>query len=253
MRYWIIHKEDSLSLELKKRLVKEIQLELSPDDPDYVIVIGGDGTFISAVHQYPNAVFFGIHTGHLGFYANYTLEDISKLIDDIHKQSFLVERLDVLDCRLSYDKEVIHTFAMNELTLITPPKTLIAEVFVDAEKLETFRGTGLCISTPYGSTAYNKSLHGAVLDSTLKAFQISEIAGINSNSYRTLTSSLLLSCNRIVKIMVEQPEEVFVTIDHLSYHLKNFKEVQIQLCLEQITVAAPKNIHFIERIKRTFL
>ncbi|MDE6661028.1 MAG: NAD kinase, partial [Anaeroplasmataceae bacterium] len=251
--YWIIHKEDDISLELKEKLINEIKLELCPDKPDYVIVIGGDGTFISAVHQYPKAIFFGIHTGHLGFYANYTLEDVSKLIDDIHQQNFQIEKLDILECQLSHGEKNIHTFAMNEITIITPPKTLIAEIFIDKEKLETFRGTGLCISTPYGSTAYNKSLHGAVLDSTLKAFQITEIAGINSNSYRTLTSSLLLASNRLVKIKVEQPAEVFVTADHLSYHLIDFKEAQISLHLEKVAVALPKDIHFIERIKRTFL
>ncbi len=51
--------------------------------PELVIAVGGDGTIIKASHQYPNAVIFGVHTGHLGFYANYGVEDVEVLIDNI--------------------------------------------------------------------------------------------------------------------------------------------------------------------------
>ncbi|MDE7264332.1 MAG: NAD kinase [Anaeroplasmataceae bacterium] len=253
MKYWIIHKEDALSLEVQKHLLQKIKLNLDENDPDLVIVIGGDGTFISAVHQYPHAIFFGIHTGHLGFFSNYTLNDVEELIKNVNHQTYQIEEIDVLECNLKTKEESLQVFALNELTILTPPKTLILDVEIDGKRLETFRGTGLCISTPYGSTAYNKSLHGAVLDPSLKAFQITEIAGINSNQYRTLSSPLLLSKERLVILKTKRPEEVFVTVDHLSYSLKDFESVQIHLKEGKIRLAHCKENSYIERIRRTFL
>lgn len=253
MKYWIIYKDDAVSLKINKELHEKIKLDLDEINPDIVIVVGGDGTFISAVHQYPQAIFFGIHTGHLGFFANYTLNDIHQLIQDINQATYQIEKIDILKCSLNSVSESIQGFAINEMTIITPPKTLILDVEIDDKKLETYRGTGLCISTAYGSTAYNKSLHGAVLDPKLKAFQITEIAGINSNQYRTLGSPIVLSSSHHINLKLNQTEEVFVTMDHISYHLNQFISANVELLTEQILLAHPKKNDFIERIRRTFL
>ncbi|MDE6047317.1 MAG: hypothetical protein K2F56_01675, partial [Anaeroplasmataceae bacterium] len=167
--------------------------------------------------------------------------------------SYYIEKIDVLQCKLITSQETIEEFAINEMTLITPPKTLILEVEVDGQVLETFRGTGLCISTAYGSTAYNKSLHGAVVDPNLKTLQITEIAGINSNQYRTLSSPLLLSHERCIKLETKEETEVFVTIDHLSYQLHHFNSANISLNIGRITVAYHKEPSYIQRVRRTFL
>ena len=68
----------------------------------------------------------------------------------------------------------------------------VAYVYINDEYLETFRGNGLCVSTASGSTAYNKSLGGAILYSDVGMMQLSEIAGIHHNAYRSLGSSLVL-------------------------------------------------------------
>ena len=64
--------------------------------------------------------------------------------------------------------------------------------------LKNFRGDGLCISTPTGSTAYNKSLGGAVIHPQMDLYQITEIAALNNLVYRTLGNSIILSKGRWV-------------------------------------------------------
>ena len=253
MKYTIIHKEDEISNEICDYLKSNIELEFDLKNPDYVIVIGGDGTFLSAAHQYPEAVFFAIHTGHLGFFANYVVEDLNGLIRDINHASFKVERLDVILCELETEQEVIRDFSVNEMTIIMPHKPLILDVKIDGKKLETFRGTGLCISTPYGSTAYNKSLFGAVVDPMLHSFQLTEIAGINSNQYRTLSSSLMLSKDRTIVLEAEEPFDVHVTLDQVAYAVKEFKRATITLKQGQIQLANHQNKFFIDRIRKSFL
>ena len=62
--------------------------------------------------------------------------------------------------------------ALNEATIKSPDVTLVMDVELNGEHFERFRGDGLCISTPSGSTAYNKALGGAIIHPTLQALQI---------------------------------------------------------------------------------
>lgn len=254
MRYCIITRNDEKSNQIGNEIKPKINLIYDDVTPNYVIAIGGDGTIIKATHSYPNSIIFGIHTGHLGFFANYSIDEIEILIDDINNKSFNVDKIDLLSCKINdADGGVIYGSAINEITVVTPPRTLILDVFIDDEYFEKFRGTGFCISTPSGSTAYNKSLHGSVIDSSLKVMQLTEIAGINSNAYRTLSSPLVLSSNRRIKLDAEKPQDVFITIDHLSYNVNNFKNIEIFYDGNSIRMAYHNHESFLKRINRTFL
>lgn len=254
MKYCIVNKNDSLSKELYFQIKEKIKLEYSEKNPDLVVAIGGDGTIIKTVHRYPKAIIFGVHTGHLGFLSNYTKENINTLIEDINGGKYKVEKLGCLECHIKDDKQDIVAYALNELTIIMPPRTLILDVLVDNNKLETFRGTGLCISTSYGSTAYNKSLHGAIVDPNIKSIQVTEIAGINSNAYRTLGSSLVLDSKRLIELRSLKPEDLYVTVDNLSYHLEKFNSAKICLKEEMIKFGCHSiEQNFLERMHKAFL
>ena len=69
---------------------------------------------------------------------------------------------------------------------------MVADVVINGVHFERFRGDGLTVSTPTGSTAYNKSLGGAVLHPTIEALQLTEIASLNNRVYRTLGSSIIV-------------------------------------------------------------
>lgn len=69
---------------------------------------------------------------------------------------------------------------------------MVADVVIDNVQLERFRGDGLSVSTPTGSTAYNKSLGGAILHPTMEALQLAEISSLNNRVYRTLGSSVIV-------------------------------------------------------------
>ena len=71
MNYMILTKEDALSAKTEQKLRRKIKHTYDAVQPDYVIAVGGDGTILRAVHLYPAATIFGLHTGHLGFFANF--------------------------------------------------------------------------------------------------------------------------------------------------------------------------------------
>lgn len=253
MKYCVVCKKDEASLEMKELLLKKIKLSYDEKKPNIVIAVGGDGTLIRATHTFPNAIIFGVHTGHLGFYTNYTRSELNDLITDINNGSYKIEDIDVLACELKTEDKIVSAYALNEMTIIMPPRTLILDVYINENKLETFRGTGLCISTPHGSTAYNKSLQGAVIDASIKAIQMTEIAGINSNAYRTLSSPLVLSKEKEIVLKSKTEEEIYITIDNLSYPLSKFKEAKISLKEKAVRFGYSKKIEYVDRLKRTFL
>jgi len=254
MKYAFLLRDLDESLNVKKYIEEKIKLEYDEKTPDIVIAIGGDGTILNAVHKYPDAIVFGIHTGHLGFFANYDMNEIDTLIDDINYNRYKVDLLDTIECNF-YDKngKKYTDFALNEVTIVSPLRTLRLDVSVNDEFIESFRGTGFCVSTPYGSTAYNKSLHGSVVDTTLKVMQLTEIASINSNAYRTLSSPLILSSERVLKFKAKNETKVFITFDHLSYDLDNFDNIDIFYKKDRIKLAYNTQKSFLNRINRTFL
>ena len=182
------------------------------------------------------------------------MEELDLLIDDINNKNYCIEKLKLLSCEIEDSLgNVIKENALNEITVVTPPRTLTLDVKIDGEFLERFRGTGLCISTPSGSTAYNKSLGGAVIDSLLDVFQLTEMAGINSTSYRTLSSPLVLSKDRKVELDAVIDSEVYITVDHLNYLIKGFKAIRIHYDNKYINMAYHNHENYLKRIKRTFL
>lgn len=257
MKYCIVSKHDDYSVNLANIMKSKIKIEYDDKNPDIVISLGGDGTILKALHSYSeicdDIVIFGINTGHLGFITNFTVEEMDLVAKMINEGVYQTEDVGLLDYEIEQeDGSIINGIALNEITVINPPRTLIVDVLIDNKELELFRGTGLCISTPFGSTAYNKSLHGCVVDPALKAFQLTEIASINSRAYRTLGSPLLLSAGKEITIKNNDCLETWVTVDNLSHTLQNFKTIKCKYSNHHVTFAQ-NNIEFMDRLKKAFI
>lgn len=256
MKYCIISKYDEYSNNLAKIIKEKILLEYDDKNPDIVISVGGDGTILKVVHEFSHIidklVVFGINTGHLGFITNFTIDEIDVVCNMINNNNYLTEGVGLLDYELITSNNIKRGFALNEITVINPPRTLIVDVFIDNDKLESYRGTGLCVSTPFGSTAYNKSLHGCIVDPSIKAFQLTEIASINSKAYRTLGSPLLLSSNKVVSIKSDKSLETWVTVDNSNFQINDFKCIKCKYSNKFVTFAQ-NNVKFLDRIKKAFI
>ena len=110
------------------------------------------------------------------------------------------------------------TLLLNEATMKTENgSTLVVDVNIRGKHFERFRGDGLCISTPSGSTAYNKALGGALIHPSLEAMQIAEIASINNRVFRTVGSPLVLpkhhTCLITPKITIRlEPQSIMLAL-----------------------------------------
>lgn len=232
---------------------------LSKKDPDIVISIGGDGMLLSAFHMYEKQLdkvrFVGVHTGHLGFYTDYRDFEVDTLINNLKNDKGEQISYPILKVTITLeDGRVIRARALNESTIKRIEKTMVADVVINRVVFERFRGDGILVSTPTGSTAYNKSLGGAVLHPTIEALQLTEISSLNNRVYRTLGSSVIIPKKDAIEIVPKRVGVYTISIDNKTVHYKNVTKIEYSIDEKNINfVSTPSHTSFWERVNDAFI
>ncbi|WP_424554788.1 NAD kinase [Streptococcus agalactiae] len=232
---------------------------LSKKDPDIVISIGGDGMLLSAFHMYEKQLdkvrFVGVHTGHLGFYTDYRDFEVDTLINNLKNDKGEQVSYPILKVTITLeDGRVIRARALNESTIKRIEKTMVADVVINQVVFERFRGDGILVSTPTGSTAYNKSLGGAVLHPTIEALQLTEISSLNNRVYRTLGSSVIIPKKDAIEIVPKRVGVYTISIDNKTVHYKNVTKIEYSIDEKSINfVSTPSHTSFWERVNDAFI
>ena len=261
MKFAIQSRRDSQSnelMELAKSYLIDFGLHFDEIEPEIVLSIGGDGTLLHAFHRYSHRLdktaFVGIHTGHLGFYADWKPSELEKLVLSIAKKDFNVVEYPLLEVQVHRHNSESSTFlALNEATIKSPDITLVMDVELNGEHFECFRGDGLCISTPSGSTAYNKALGGAIIHPTLQAFQITEMASINNRVFRTVGASLVLPAHHNCVLRPVNEQRFNMTVDHVSMTETDVKSITFNVANEKVRFARFRPFPFWERVHDSFI
>lgn len=250
---------DSRAVEatLKKKLTAP-QFELSPEHPEVVITIGGDGTLLSAFHRYADQLqtvrFIGVHTGHLGFYTDWRDYELDALVAALRTDSGESISYPLLDVLADYeDGTSSHYLALNEATLKRQSGTMKTDVYIKADFFESFRGDGLCVATPTGSTAYSKSNGGAVIHPRLDAIQMTEIASINNRVFRTLAAPMILAPDEWIVLKPEPFQDYLMTIDQFTITPQLVTSLRYRIADERIHFARYRHMHFWDRVEDAFI
>ncbi|HAX73546.1 MAG TPA: NAD kinase [Firmicutes bacterium] len=260
MKIAIYNNEADVSLavakQLKQKLLQE-QVILDENNPDIVVTIGGDGTVLKAVHHYQSILdkvkFIGIHTGHLGYYTDWLPDELDELITFLRTNNSGLMTYPLLAVSVYAPEGVKQFMAFNEMTILNAYRTQHLNVTIDGLFFESFRGTGVCISTPTGSTAYNKSLGGAIIFPSLSAFQMTEIGSLNNNVYRTIGSSLVIPSNHVITLESESFEGATVTRDHLYDTFDDIHKIEVTLSKQSVSFIKRHDVSFWARVKDNFL
>lgn len=249
---------EEVSKELWTKL-KQANFILTPKNPDIVISIGGDGMLLSAFHKYEKLIdrvrFVGIHTGHLGFYTDYRDFEVDKLIENLKLDNGARVSYPILNVKVKMaDGRVVEARALNEATIKRLSKTMVADIIINNVPFERFRGDGISVSTPTGSTAYNKSLGGAVLHPTIEALQIAEVASLNNRVYRTLGSSIVVPKKDKIVIEPKHSDRYSIAVDNKTFVYDNIESIEYQIDHSKIHfVATPSHTSFWNRVKDAFI
>ncbi len=186
----------TLPIKAQERLLEiselEGKVEYLPFDKLYkdievVIVLGGDGTILEgARYASLNGVpILGMNLGHLGYLAELEMDEIDEL-EKVVRREYTVEERSMLKVSLKSEKKgKIHCgYALNDVIISnsSAPKVIELSLSENETVIANYRGDGLIVATPTGSTAYSMSAGGAVVDSRLKCFCVTPICPHSFNS-----------------------------------------------------------------------
>lgn len=260
MNIYIVDRGDDLSRQLSKTFREQAAqrgLRWDEERPDIVISIGGDGTLLHAFHRYNDQLdkvaFVGVHTGHLGFYADWKPDEIAYLIDCMASRQHTIVEYPILSIEIESSAGNETFLALNEATLKGIESTLVARLDINDEPFEMFRGDGICISTPSGSTAYNKALGGAIIHPAIEAVQIAEIASINNRVYRTLGSSIVLPRHHHSDIYPEKNKRMLLSVDHLHKEYDELYAMRAQVADKKVKFVRYRSFPFWNRVRDAFI
>jgi NAD+ kinase len=176
-------------------------------EPDLVAIIGGDGTILLTVQKMARQLpVIGINWGEVGFLADLEPDEAYDVLMTI-SDGFPVEKR----MRLSFStRDQYLGDALNEVLIVTsrPAKMLRFGIVVDNILSEEFRGDGILISTPTGSTAYSMSAGGPIVDPKIEGVLLVPLA-----PYMLSSRPHFISTERILDIRIESAKPATLVID----------------------------------------
>jgi NAD+ kinase len=194
---------------------EEIQRsEMAARHLDLIVVLGGDGTLLSAVRATAasHAPLLGVNLGSLGFLTDVPLSALFAMLDAIAQGRAPVEQRSLMQCDLLRGDQVLESYlAFNDVVV---NKTTLArlnhyELFVDNAFVSSYRADGMIVATPTGSTAYSLSAGGPVVMPTVSAFLITPVSP-HSLTHRPL----IVPDSSVVEILLRSEEEVaYLSLD----------------------------------------
>ena len=189
-----------------------------PEGTQCILVIGGDGTILAAARMLVgNAIpLLGINLGTLGFLADVNLADLSKTLDLLLKDQYQVENRIMLTAEVYKQGEKAATYiALNDFNInrCGASRVIGLKVGINGSIIDCYRADGVIVCTPTGSTGYNLSAGGPIINPTCKNFVITPIC-----PHSLTARSIVLAKEDVVTVEVEQirsniKEEAIISFD----------------------------------------
>lgn len=227
------------------------------EDAQIILSLGNDGAFLQAVQKTgfrQDCHYAGISLDERnGLYAEFNYNQLHDMLHVLKDTDVAIKNYPLIEVTIDNNGPFL---CLNEFSIRTNIiTTFVLDVIIDNKVFETFRGDGLIISTPSGSTAYNKSVSGAVIDPQLSCFQVTELASVNNNKFRTLGSSFILSGTRKLQLRVKQDANNFPSLaaDNEAFSAQKVKNVDIVLSDKTISMIQLKDHTFWDKVQRIFL
>lgn len=189
-----------------------------PEGTQCILVIGGDGTILAAARMLVGSTIplLGINLGTLGFLADVNLADLSKTLDLLLKDQYQVENRIMLTAEVYKQGEKAATYiALNDFNInrFGASRVIGLKVGINGSIIDCYRADGVIVCTPTGSTGYNLSAGGPIINPTCKNFVITPIC-----PHSLTARSIVLAKEDVVTVEVEQirsniKEEAIISFD----------------------------------------
>ena len=221
-------------------------------DESVMVCYGGDGTLLEGVHRLNGADIpvVGINGGHLGFLALAPREKIKEVFDGIAAGELNLEQRDMLcvEGEIEGKKEVF--YALNEVSIQRLGATMISiEASIDNNKVSTYNGDGVIISTPTGSTAYSLSAGGPIVAPSCRSFLLTPLAPHNL----TMRPIVMPDSSTVSLHINTRNNEALISADNRTFKIANDTLLTIKKAERYIRLAVPHNISFFDSLRNKMM
>ncbi len=195
-------------------------------DMDFVVSIGGDGTFLDTVSLVRDTGIpvIGINSGKLGFLASIARDDIHQAIEALYHGQYTIEERTLL--KMHTDAPVFNhcSYALNDFTIQKKESEMITiHVDLNGAFLNTYWADGLIIATPTGSTAYSLSVGGPIVLPNSRSFIISPISPHNL----TVRPIVVPDDSRITLRPAGRSSKYLISMDHRSRVIEQTMSIEM--------------------------
>jgi len=178
-----------------------------------LLVFGGDGTMLRAVHELHglDTPILGINVGRLGFLTAVSSNDLPDALEKIWQKDFVIESRPLIEAAGECRGKAIQMSAFNDIVISHGAVSRVIEldVSVDDQPLTRYRGDGLIVSSPTGSTAYSLSAGGPIISPEARVFAITPIC-----PHAVSNRSVIIGSDSIVRVkLLSRQMETIIAAD----------------------------------------
>ncbi len=204
--------KDYLMMHGKRCIVRAKELREEPDDfvlpeeTDCMIVLGGDGTMLQAAWDVKkrNIPLIGVNLGTLGYMSEIELSCLEESLDRLMENRFSIESRMMLHGSVLCGDEKVEDWALNDIVISRSGSLQIIKfnIFVNGQFLNDYNADGVIITTPTGSTGYNLSAGGPIVEPKARLIMITPICPHTLNQ-----RSIILSPEDVIEIEIPEGRE----------------------------------------------
>ncbi len=213
-------------------------------DADFVISMGGDGTFLKAAARVgsKSIPIIGIKMGRLGFLADIDSAEVEESLTEILNGNYRIKEREVISVDVEGEVFDDCNCAVNDVAILKRDTASMISIrtYINDEYLTTYQADGLIVSTSAGSTAYSLSNGGPIITPGTNVFSLTAVAPHSLNS-----RPIIISDTSVVTLEVESRSNSFlVAIDGRSENCATGGRITLR--------RAPYNVRIVKRSGRSY-
>ncbi|MDO4942214.1 MAG: NAD(+)/NADH kinase [Lachnospiraceae bacterium] len=233
-----------------------IEKEKIPNHIECAITLGGDGTILQMSRGLRglNIPVIGVNLGNLGFLAEIEASELQQMLDGLLNDKYRIENRMMLQGQVIHENQVIgDEFALNDIVIGRSgfSRIISFKVYVNGQLLDNYHADGIIIATPTGSTGYNLSAGGPIINPISQMIVITPIC-----AHAMQSKSIILDKDDKISIQIQrvrktQLEEAIATFDgHKGIQLSYGDVVNIEMAPQFTKFIKVTNHNFYDILKK---
>ncbi len=220
---------------------------------DFVISMGGDGTFLKAASRVGarEIPILGVNTGRLGFLADVLPSEIENAIQAVYDGTYSVEEHTVIEMEVDGKPPQGIPYALNDIAVLKRDNASMISIRanVNGEYVVTYQADGLIVSTPTGSTAYNLSNGGPIVVPEAGILCLTPVAPHSLN-----VRPIVIGDNSVVELSVESRSHNFlVAIDGRSEKMEEGSKIIIRKASHRVLIIKRQSARYFSTLREKMM